>query len=61
MTKEKNESENVEMMLRRAAKKPLSPEEIKEQRVSFAIGTMGSKSKITKKEVKELVEKQYGH
>ena len=61
MTKENNESENVEMILRRAAKKPLSPEEIKEQRVSFAIGTMGSKSKITKKEVKELVEKQYGH
>lgn len=44
--------------LRRAAGRPMTPEERRQQMISFVMGTMGSDSTITRKEVAELLDKQ---
>ncbi len=44
--------------LRKAAGRPMTPEERRQQMISFVMGTMGSDSTITRKEVAELLDKQ---
>lgn len=59
MSKKQNKpSENLEQLLRKAAQKGVTPEEMKEQRVSFAMGMLSGDSKITKNEMRELIDKQ---
>lgn len=44
--------------LRKTAGRPMTPEERRQQMISFVMGTMGSGSTITRKEVAELLDKQ---
>ena len=46
-------------LLREAAKPSLSRDEIRAQRVSFAMGMKDSKSTITKRELQQLVKDRY--
>ena len=46
--------------LRRAAQVKLSPAERRAQMISFVMGTIGSKSTITREEVKKFVDEYYG-
>ena len=46
--------------LQEAAKAKLSPEQIREQTVSFVMGTTSEKDAVTREKVKELVSKQFG-
>ena len=46
--------------LQEAAKTKLSPEDIREQTVSFVMGMKSEKDSVTREKVKELVSKQYG-
>lgn len=59
MSKKHNKPpENLEQLLQEAAQKGVTPEEMKEQRVSFAMGMLSSDSKITKDEMRKLINKQ---
>lgn len=49
--------DNLEELLREAAKKKMTPEERREQRVSFAMGMLPMDSPITKDEMRELINK----
>lgn len=44
--------------LRKAAVRPMTPEERRQQMISFVMGTVGGDSTITRKEVAELLDKQ---
>ena len=46
--------------LQEAAKTKLSPADIREQTVSFVMGTTSERDAVTREKVKELVSKQYG-
>ena len=59
--RDKDRSQDFDTVLRQAAKQTLSPEEIRAQRVSFAMGTMGNSNKMTRRQVEELVTKQCGY
>ena len=60
MSKKRNKPpENLEQLLQEAAQRGVTPEEMKEQRVSFAMGMLSSDSKITKDEMRKLIDKQW--
>ena len=46
--------------LQQAAKTELSSEEIREQTVSFVMGTTSNEHAVTREQVRELVAKQFG-
>lgn len=46
--------------MKRAAARPMSREERREQRVSFIVGTMGSDSTVTREEVERILDEQEG-
>lgn len=46
--------------LRKQVRNKLSPAERREQMISFVMGTIGSKSTITREEVKQFVDEYYG-
>lgn len=46
--------------LKRAANRPMTPEERHQQKVSFIVGTMGSDSAITREDVHRILEEQGG-
>ncbi len=46
--------------MKAAAARKLTPEEMRNQRVSFVYGSLGSKSEVTRARVKELIEQQEG-
>ena len=52
--------DNLEELLRKAAQQKMSPEERREQRVSFVMGTLPMDSSITKDEVRAILRKNYG-
>ncbi len=54
------ETTEVAKKLARAAKRDMSPEEKRAQRISFAMGMFPADSTITKKEVEEVAAKRYG-
>ncbi len=51
--------EHFEKRLKEAARRKMTPEEMKEQRVSFAMGMLPADSPITKDEMRELIDKQF--
>jgi hypothetical protein len=53
-------SEDIDKMLREAAKRSLTREEIRAQRVSFTMGMMSDKSTMSRRQVEELVDERYG-
>ena len=44
--------------LKRAATRPMTPEERHQQRVSFIVGTMGSDSTLSREDVERILEEQ---
>ncbi len=53
-------SEDIDKMLREAARESLTREEIRAQRVSFTMGMMSDKSTMSRRQVEELVDERYG-
>ncbi len=49
--------EDFEQLLKEAAQRKMTPEERREQRVSFAMGMLPMDSPITKDEMRELINK----
>ena len=58
----KNESDvnNCDEMLKRAAKPSLTPEEIRDQRVSFVYGMMPHRSSMSREQVADQLSAYYG-
>ena len=52
--------DNLDELMRRAAKRDLTLAELLEQRISFVIGMMPSDSTMTRRDIEELLKKQYG-
>ncbi len=52
--------DNLDELMRRAAKRDLTLAELREQRISFVIGMMPSDSTMTRRDIEELLKKQYG-
>lgn len=52
--------DNLEELLRQAAKKDLTLDELRAQRISFAVGMMPSDSTMTRRDIEELLKKRYG-
>jgi hypothetical protein len=48
--------DDMEEVLREAAKHPLTRDEIREQRISFVMGMMPEGSTLTREEIKELID-----
>jgi len=48
-----------EKRLKKAARREMTPEEMKEQRVSFAMGMLPADSPITKDEMRKLLDKPF--
>jgi hypothetical protein len=46
--------------LKRAARRPLTPDEIQKQRISFVMGSLDAKSSITREKVEKLLAEQRG-
>ena len=46
--------------LMKTARPSLSREEIRQQRISFAYGLMGKERTMTREQVEELIDEQYG-
>ena len=53
-------SEKIEEMLRSRAKKSLTPEEIRAQRLSFVMGMLPHDSTMTRERVQEILDSHYG-
>ena len=51
---------DINKKLLEEARRPLTPEERREQRISFAMGMLGKKNTMTRDEVRKLAEEQYG-
>ena len=52
--------DNMEEVLREATKHILTRDEIRAQRISFVIGMMPDNNKLTREEIEELIDNQYG-
>ena len=52
--------ESTLLALEKAARIPLTPAEIREQRVSFIMGSIDTDSPMTRAEVQEILAKQEG-
>ena len=52
--------DNLEELARLAAKKDLTLDELRAQRISFAIGMMPSDITMTRQDIEELLKKRYG-
>ena len=52
--------DNLEELLRQAAKKDLTLDELRAQRISFAVGMMPGDSTMTRRDIEELLKKRYG-
>ena len=52
--------ENMDELLRKAASRPLTLEEIKEQRISLAMGMLSHDSTTTRKEMEREAKRFYG-
>ena len=52
--------ENIDELLRRAASRPLTLEEIKEQRISLAMGMLSPDSATTREEMEREARRFYG-
>lgn len=64
MTKEtpvaETEAQSVEELLASLPEGPLTREEIREQKISFTMGMLPKSSTMTREEVAELIDSQYG-
>jgi hypothetical protein len=52
--------DNLDERLRAAARQSLTPEEIRQQSISFAMGMIPTDSTTTREYIEELVNSQYG-
>ena len=52
--------DHVAVDLYEAAKRPRTPEEVKEQRISFAVGMVSKKSKMPREEIEKIAKEAYG-
>ena len=52
--------DNLEKRLRAAVRESLTPEEIRQQSISFAMGMIPSDSTTTREYIEKLVNSQYG-
>jgi hypothetical protein len=50
----------LDELVAEAIKRPMTPEDIWEQRVSFCYGMLSFKSKVTKDEVRAILKRHYG-
>ncbi len=50
----------LDELIREASKKPLTVEDIRAQRVSFAVGMMSSRNKMSREKIEELARRIYG-
>lgn len=50
----------LDELIREASKKPLTVEDIRAQRVSFAVGMMSSRNKMSREEIEKLAKRIYG-
>ena len=55
------EHKAIEELLRSKAKRSLSAEELRAQRVSFVMGMLPDSSTLTREQVQEIVDSYYGH
>lgn len=51
--------EDFEQLLKKAAQRKMTPEERREQRVSFVMGMLPADSPLTKDEVRKMLNKNY--
>ena len=54
------ELKNLDQLLREAAKESLTPEELRAQRISFAMGMLPHDSPITREEMERIHDSLYG-
>ena len=52
--------DNLDELVRQAAKKDLTLDELREQRISFVVGMMPGDSTMTRRDIEELLKKWYG-
>ena len=52
--------EELRKAMREAAGKPMTPEMIREQKISFILGTLGDDSTITRKEIEAYLDQKMG-
>ena len=52
--------DNIDDMLRKAAKETLTRDEIRAQKISFALGMMPDSSTMTRRDIEELIDSRYG-
>jgi hypothetical protein len=50
----------IEELLRQCAKRPLTPQEIQAQRLSFVMGMLPHDTTMTRQQVQEILEREYG-
>lgn len=53
-------NETLLKALRAASTQPQSAEDIRRQRVSFVVGTLGSNSAVTRARIEEVIDQQEG-
>ena len=54
------EPDEIDVRLRDSVRPALTREEIREQKISFVMGMMSERSTMTREEVAELLDSQYG-
>ena len=59
-TMPKKDRPDIEALLREAAKKELTPDERREQCVSFTMGMIGKKNTMTHDDVRDRIAQMYG-
>ena len=52
--------EELQSRMKAAAGRPMTAEQIREQKISFVMGTLGSSSKMTREEVTKIIDQMDG-
>ena len=60
MTDTQRIDDDFDALLKEAAERPVTREERREQRISWAIGMLPSNVKMTREEIERLVDEKYG-
>lgn len=60
MTDTRRKYRDFDALLKEAAERPITREERREQRISWAIGMLPPNVKMTREEIERLVDEKYG-
>ena len=60
VSKHDPEAKKLEELMLKSARKSLTIEEIREQRLSFVMGMLSHNSTMTREEVRQILESQFG-